>query len=84
MAGVSEGLAIAVDEAPAGRPRPPAGPSPQQRHASAAPAMVALMLLPGALVVFMAFNAGGYFPAAPAAAAIVLAQILLVRIVRSR
>jgi len=46
--------------------------------------MVALMLLPGALVVFMAFNAGGYFPAAPAAAAIVLAQILLVRIVRSR
>jgi O-antigen ligase len=46
--------------------------------------MVALMLLPGALVVFMAFNAGGFFPAAPAAAAIVLAQILLVRIVRSR
>jgi O-antigen ligase len=45
--------------------------------------MVALMLLPGALVVFMGFNAGGYFPAAPAVAAIVLAQILLVRIVRS-
>jgi O-Antigen ligase len=84
---VSEGLAIAVEEAPARRPRPPAGPSPQQRHADAAPAqpaMVALMLLPGALVVFMAFNAGGFFPAAPAAAAIVLAQILLVRIVRSR
>jgi O-antigen ligase len=46
--------------------------------------MIALMLLPGALVVLMGFNAGGYFPAAPAAAAIVLAQILLVRIVRSR
>jgi O-Antigen ligase len=46
--------------------------------------MIALMLLPGALVVFMGFNAGGYFPAAPAVAAIVLAQILLVRIVRSR
>jgi O-antigen ligase len=84
---VSEGLAIAVDEAPARRPRPPGGPSPQQRDvdvAPAQPAMVALMLLPGALVVFMAFNAGGFFPAAPAAAAIVLAQILLVRIVRSR
>jgi hypothetical protein len=84
---VSEGLAIAVEEAPARRPRPPGGPSPQQRDVDAAPAqpaMVALMLLPGALVVFMAFNAGGFFPAAPAAAAIVLAQILLVRIVRSR
>jgi O-antigen ligase len=46
--------------------------------------MIALMLLGGALVVFMGFNAGGYFPAAPAVAAIVLAQILLVRIVRSR
>jgi hypothetical protein len=43
--------------------------------------MIALMLLPGALVVFMGFNAGGYFPAAPALAAIVLAQILVVRIV---
>lgn len=47
-------------------------------------AVTALMLLPGALVVFMGFNAGGYFPAAPAAAAIVLAQILLVRIARAR
>ena len=45
-------------------------------------AVTALMLLPGALVVFMGFNAGGYFPAAPAVAAIVLAQILLVRIVQ--
>jgi O-antigen ligase len=47
-------------------------------------AVTALMLLPGALIVFMGFNAGGYFPAAPAVAVIVLAQILLVRIVRSR
>jgi hypothetical protein len=47
-------------------------------------AVTALMLLPGALVVFMGFNAGGYFPAAPAVAVVVLAQILLVRIVRSR
>jgi len=42
------------------------------------------MLLPGALVVFMGFNAGGYFPATPAVAALVLAQILLVRIMQSR
>jgi O-antigen ligase len=42
------------------------------------------MLLPGALVVFMGFNAGGYFPGAPALAALVLAQILLVRIMQSR
>lgn len=87
MPGVSEGLAIAVNEAPAGRPQAPPDPSPPRRQlrvASAQPGMVALMLLPGALVVFMGFNAGGYFPAAPAAAAIVLAQVLLLRIVRSR
>jgi hypothetical protein len=87
MPGVSEGLAIAVKEPPVRRPRPAEGPSSQHHDAGAAPAqpaIVALMLLPGALVVFMAFNAGGFFPAAPAAAAIVLAQILLVRVVRSR
>ena len=42
------------------------------------------MLLPGALIVFMGFNAGGYFPAAPAVAVVVLAQVLLVRIMQSR
>jgi hypothetical protein len=47
-------------------------------------ALLALMLLPGALVVFLGFNAGGYFPATPAIAAIVLAQVLLVRIVQAR
>jgi O-antigen ligase len=46
--------------------------------------MVALMLLPGALIVFMGFNAGGYFPGTPAVVAIVLTQILLVRIVQAR
>ena len=45
--------------------------------------IAALMLLPGALVVFTGFNAGGYFPATPAIAAIVLTQILLVRILQS-
>ncbi len=47
-------------------------------------AVTALMLLPGALIVFMGFNAGGYFPATPAVAALVLTQILLVRIMQSR
>jgi hypothetical protein len=84
---VSDRLAIAVDRAAAGAPRALAYDSPQRSEAPverAQPAMIALMLLPGALVVLMGFNAGGYFPAAPAAASIVLAQILLVRIVRSR
>ena len=47
-------------------------------------AVTALMLLPGALIVFTGFNAGGYFPSTPAVAALVLAQILLVRIMQSR
>jgi hypothetical protein len=85
---VSDGLATAtaaaaIGERPAGADAPAvAAETPVSRAQS--PATIALMLLPGALVVFMGFNAGGYFPAAPAAAAIVLAQILLVRIVRAR
>lgn len=47
-------------------------------------AVTALMLLPGALIVFMGFNAGGSFPTTPAVAALVLAQVLLVRIMLSR
>jgi O-antigen ligase len=46
-------------------------------------AATALMLLPGALIVFTGFDAGGYFPATPAIAAIVLAQVLLVRIMQA-
>jgi hypothetical protein len=42
------------------------------------------MLLPGALIVFMGFNAGGYFPATPAIINLVLAQILLVRVMQAR
>jgi O-antigen ligase len=45
---------------------------------------VALLLLPGALIVALGFNAGGYFPAAPAAATLMIAQILLVRFLRAR
>ncbi len=47
-------------------------------------AMVALMLLPGALIIFTGFNAGGYFPGTPAVVAIVLSQVLLVRILQAR
>ncbi len=46
--------------------------------------LIALMLLPGALIVFLGFNAGGYFPGTPAVAALVVTQILLVRIVQAR
>ncbi|MFZ1155508.1 MAG: O-antigen ligase family protein [Solirubrobacteraceae bacterium] len=46
--------------------------------------LIALMLLPGALIVFLGFNAGGYFPGAPAVVALVLTQILLVRILQAR
>ena len=47
-------------------------------------ALTTLMLLPGALVVFTGFNAGGYFPATPAIVCVVLTQILLVRILQAR
>jgi O-antigen ligase len=47
-------------------------------------ATVLLMLLPGGLVVMFGFDAGGFFPAAQAAAIIALAQVLLVRSMLSR
>src|SRR5436309_5888674 len=63
---------------------------PRTRLASArpapgvGPATIALMLLPGVLVAFLGFNAGGYFPATPAVVAIVLSQVLLLRLVQAR
>jgi O-Antigen ligase len=85
---VSDGLAIATDAAPIRHLPVSADPLAQPADASTTrvetPANTALMLLPGALIVFMGFNAGGYFPTIPAVVAIVLAQVLLVRIVRSR
>jgi hypothetical protein len=42
------------------------------------------MLLPGALIVFTGFTAGGYFPSSPAIAALVLTQILIVRLLQVR
>lgn len=75
-------MAIAADA-------PVMGDTPTSEDAPGTPraggfAVTALMLLPGALIVFMGFNAGGYFPATPAVAALVLAQVLLVRIMQSR
>src|SRR5439155_26641346 len=40
----------------------------------------ALLLLPGALTVYLSFNAGGFFPNTDAFVAIVLAAVLIVRI----
>jgi hypothetical protein len=84
MRGVSESLAIELEKTPSGELRTTAGSELRARGRVTAeqPATIALMLLPGALVAFMGFNAGGYFPNAPAAAAIVLSLILLVRSLR--
>jgi hypothetical protein len=46
--------------------------------------LVLLMLFPGAMIVYLGFNAGGYFPGTPAVSALVLSQILLVRIMQAR
>src|SRR5947208_416151 len=85
---LSDGLATATDVASIGDLPAAADPSAHRADAPVArlekPAITALMLLPGALIVLMGFNGGGYFPAAPAVGVIVLAQVLLVRIVRSR
>jgi hypothetical protein len=78
---VSDVVAIAADA-------PVTGDAPTSEDAPGTPraggfAVMALMLLPGALIVFLGFNAGGYFPATPAVVALVLAQVLLVRIMQS-
>jgi O-Antigen ligase len=81
MRGGSTGIAVEPDAA-ARSEASAMGEEPATRAAGLA--VTALMLLPGALIVFMGFNAGGYFPATPAVAALVLAQILLVRIMQAR
>jgi hypothetical protein len=78
---VADGVAIEPDAA-ATSDAPATGEAPATRAGGLA--VTALMLLPGALIVFMGFDAGGYFPATAAIAALVLAQILLVRIMQSR
>jgi hypothetical protein len=57
--------------------------NPEGAVESRSGAVVALLLLPGALVVLLGFNAGGYFPGSTAIAAIVLTQVLLVRILQA-
>jgi O-antigen ligase len=78
---VSDGIALGPD-LPVTGDRPATDDAPGTSADGFA--VTALMLLPGALIVFMGFNAGGYFPATPAIVAIVLAQILLVRVMQAR
>jgi hypothetical protein len=78
---VADGIAIeAGSPASEAAPAKNDGPAPRAERF----ALIALMLLPGALIVFTGFNAGGYFPATPAIGALVLAQILIVRILQAR
>jgi len=81
------GAAPARSDAPIASATPAAGATPRTDAVPATRteqlAVTALMLLPGALIVFTGFNAGGFFPATPAIAAIVLTQILLVRIMQA-
>jgi O-Antigen ligase len=81
MSPVADGVAIGPD-APTAGDTPAADDALVTRAGDLA--VTALMLLPGALVVFTGFNAGGYFPGTPAVAAIVVSQILLVRVLQSR
>jgi hypothetical protein len=78
---VAHGLAI--------EPSPPATAPPHAAEGALATrverfALRALMLLPGALIGYLGFNAGGFFPTAPAIACLLLAQALLVRVMLAR
>src|SRR5438128_3401764 len=73
-----------IDRLPARFGRPRTRLAPTRPAPSVGAATTALMLLPGVLVVFLGFNAGGYFPATPALATIVLSQALLLRLVNAR
>ena len=53
-------------------------------HASGRVAAAAFALLPGALTVYLSFNAGGFFVAAPALAAVVVAAALVLRTMLAR
>src|ERR1700730_9085911 len=77
--GTAPGARAVSDTQGGGTPCP--GEQPEVHRSE--PALTALMLLPGGLIVLLGFNAGGYFPAAPPVVAVVLAQILLLRIMKS-
>src|SRR5438552_13325044 len=73
-----------IDRLPARFAGPRTRLAPTRPAPSVGPATIALMLLPGVLVVFLGFNAGGYFPGTPALVALVLSQVLLLRLVNAR
>jgi O-Antigen ligase len=79
---VADGVATALSVPEELRERVAARAS--ERTRVEALAAVALMLLPGALIVYLGFNSGGFFPIAPAIASIVLTQVLVVRIMLAR
>jgi hypothetical protein len=54
-------------------------PSVSRRRSAESIGLVALVLLAPATLIYLSFNAGGYFPGAPGFAAIVLAQALVLR-----
>jgi O-antigen ligase len=64
--------------------RPLAGTDRPQRTLASSLANGALLLLPGALIVYLGFNAGGFFPYTPAVVTIVLLAVLAVRICVAR
>jgi len=77
-----------VDPEPEPDPAPEADPQPDADSGDdeptgidwGRPAVIALMLFPGALVIFMGFNAGGFFPGTPALGALMVSQLLLGRV----
>src|SRR5438128_1790296 len=73
-----------IDRLPARFGRPRTRLAPTRPAPSVGAATTLLMLQPGVRVVFLGFNAGGYFPATPALATIVLSQALLLRLVNAR
>jgi O-antigen ligase len=75
-------MATEAPVAPAGEP---AGATRSRRRPSGARvAEIALALLPGAVVVYFAFNDGGFFPGAVGFLAILLIQLLIVRLLVAR
>lgn len=64
----------------------PAGSRPRAGRSRTAPDpfTAALLLLPGALIVYLGFNAGGYFPNTSAVVTIVLLAVLALRVCVAR
>lgn len=64
---------------PASRRAKPGARTRTARRLGRGPALAAFVALPGALMLWFGFQAGGFFPSAPALGAVVLALVLLVR-----